>query len=183
MGPRMFETAFQGNPMPLEGNLFKTEWFAQRYDVAPTNLTKVICALDSAAKTGAKNDYSVILKLGVTKNAFYVLDVWRAKVEFPALLRRCDALRDEDPAPSAVYVEDTSNATALIQAMESETRAPIVAVTVKGSKEVRAESVTGICEAQKVLLPREARPSDSSASSSRFPAASTTTKSTPSSVR
>jgi predicted phage terminase large subunit-like protein len=154
--PRKFECQYQGNPVPLEGDFFDTEWFKQRYDAAPTDFTKVVCFVDSAAKTGERNDYSVILKLGVTKNEYFVLDVWRAKVEFPALLRRVDALAAEDPAPSTVYAEDTSNATALIQAMQSETRAPIVAVKVKGSKEARAESVTGICEAKKVFLPKDA---------------------------
>ena len=122
----------------------------------PVHFTKVVCWLDAAAKTGVRNDYSAIVKLGVTKNAYFVLDVWRGKVEFPALLRRVDALKDEDPAPSTIYVEDTSNATALIQALKSETRMPIVAVPAKGVKKSRVEGVTGILEAKKVFLPKEA---------------------------
>jgi predicted phage terminase large subunit-like protein len=155
MGSRAFECAFQSNPIPLEGNLFKSAWL-QRYDAPPVHFTKVVCWLDAAAKTGVRNDYSAIVKIGVTKNAYFVLDVWRGKVEFPALLRRVDALKDEDPAPSTIYVEDTSNAVALIQAVKSETRMPIVAVQAKGSKESRAEGITGILEAQKVFLPKEA---------------------------
>jgi predicted phage terminase large subunit-like protein len=124
--------------------------------VPPTHFMKVVSWLDAAAKTGVRNDYSAIVKIGVTKNAFFVLDVWRGKVEFPALLRRVDALKDEDPAPSTIYVEDTSNAVALIQAVKSETRMPIVAVQAKGSKESRAEGVTGILEAKKVFLPNDA---------------------------
>jgi predicted phage terminase large subunit-like protein len=155
MGSRAFETAFQGNPVPAEGNLIKAEWL-QRYDVAPTQFTKVVCALDAAAKTGVRNDASAIVKLGVTKNAYFVLDVWAAKVEFPALIRRVDALKDEWPAPSAVYCEDASNATALIQAMKNETRSPIVPVTAKGSKESRVEGITGLLEAHRVFLPSEA---------------------------
>jgi predicted phage terminase large subunit-like protein len=155
MGSRAFECAFQGNPVPAEGNLIKAEWL-QRYDVPPTHFMKVVSWLDAAAKTGVRNDYSAIVKIGVTKNAFFVLDVWRGKVEFPALLRRVDALKDEDPAPSTIYVEDTSNAVALIQAVKSETRMPIVAVQAKGSKESRAEGVTGILEAKKVFLPNDA---------------------------
>jgi phage terminase large subunit-like protein len=73
------------------------------------------------------------VKLGVTKNAFYVLDVWRAKVKFPALLRRVKMLSDEDPKPSAIYVEEASNAVALIQALKQETRMPVVPVTGKGT--------------------------------------------------
>ena len=154
-GSRAFETQFQGNPLPAEGNLIKAEWL-QRYDVPPKHFEKVVCALDAAAKTGVRNDYSAIVKLGVTKNAFFVLDVWRDKVEFPALLRRVDMLKGEDPAPSTIYVEDTSNAVALIQALKAETRLPIVPVTAKGSKESRVEGVTGVLESKKVFLPKDA---------------------------
>ena len=155
MGSRAFTCAFQGDPVPAEGNLIKAEWL-QRYDKAPVTFEKVICTLDAAAKTGVRNDYSAIVKLGVTKNEFFVLDVWRAKVEFPALLRRVGRLADEDPAPTTIYVEDTSNATALIQALKAETTLPVVPVQAKGSKESRIEGITGTLEAKKVFLPREA---------------------------
>jgi predicted phage terminase large subunit-like protein len=98
-----------------------------------------------------RNDYSAIIKFGVTKNAFYILDVWRARVEFPALLRRVDRLKDEEPTPSTIYVEDTSNATTLIQALKAETTLPIVPVAAKGSKESRIEGITGTLEAKKSL--------------------------------
>lgn len=154
MGSRAFECAFQGNPIPLEGNAVKAEWI-QRYDEPPRAFEKVVCALDSAAKTGIRNDYSVIVKLGLTRNSFYVLDVWRAKVEFPGLIRRVRMLETEDPAPAVLYAESSSNALPMIQALR-ETRMPIVPVTAKGSKESRIESCTGVLEAKRVFLPKEA---------------------------
>lgn len=156
MGSRAFVCAFQGDPVPAEGNLIKAEWL-QRYDKAPTEFEHgVICALDAAAKTGVRNDWSAIVKLGVTKSAFYVLDVWRGKVEFPGLLRRVSLLPLETPAPTKIYVEDTSNATALIQALKQETTLPVIPIAAKGSKESRVEGVTGSIEAKKVFLPNEA---------------------------
>ena len=74
---------FRPTPCRFEGNLIKAEWL-QRYDEPPTEFTKVVCGLDAAAKTGVSNDYSALVKIGVTQNAFFVLDVWRGKVEFPA---------------------------------------------------------------------------------------------------
>lgn len=155
MGSRAFQCAFQGNPIPAEGNLIKAEWL-QRYDVAPRAFTKVVCALDAAAKTGVRNDYSAIVKIGVTATGYYVLDVWRDRVEFPALLRRVKSLRLEGRAPSAIYVEDTSNAVSLIQQLKQETTLPIVPVAPKGSKESRVEGITGMLEAKRVFLPNEA---------------------------
>jgi predicted phage terminase large subunit-like protein len=155
MGPRAFETAFLGNPTSLEGNLFRVDWFP-RYDQAPTEFEKIVVGLDSAAKTGIRNDYSALVKIGVTQNAFYVLDVWRDKVELPQLVRRVIMLQDETPRPSAIYVEDSSNATGLIQILRAETTLPIVPVKAIGSKENRAEAVTGTCEARRVCLPVQA---------------------------
>jgi predicted phage terminase large subunit-like protein len=152
---RVFECAYQGNPMPGQGNLIKPEWL-QRYDAAPKEFTKIVCALDAAAKTGVRNDYSAIVKLGVTENSYYVLDVWRDRVEFPALVRRVKQLENEDPEPSAIYVEDTSNAVALIQQLRQETTLPIVPVSPKGSKESRVEGITGTLEAKRLFLPNEA---------------------------
>lgn len=155
MGSRAFECQFQANPVPFEGNLIKSEWL-QRYKVAPVQFDKVVCALDAAAKIGVRNDFSAIAKIGVTRDTYYVLEVWRDKVEFPALVRRVKQLEDEDPKPSAIYIEDTSNATALIQQLKQETRLPIVPVAAKGSKESRVEGVTGTLEAKRVYLPLEA---------------------------
>jgi predicted phage terminase large subunit-like protein len=155
MGSRAFETQFGANPVPQEGNLIRGEWI-QRYDKPPAEFTKVVCALDAAAKTGVRNDYSAIVKLGATKSGYYVLDVWRARLEFPALVRRVRNLLDDPVPPSAVYVEDTSNAVALIQQLRQDTTLPIVPISVKGSKESRVEGITGLLEAKKLYLPTEA---------------------------
>jgi predicted phage terminase large subunit-like protein len=140
--------------VPLEGNLIKAEWL-QYYDTAPESFTKVVAALDAASST--TGDYSAIVKIGVTKNGFYVLNLWRQKCEFPDLLKRVVALEDETPKPSTIYCESASNAIALIQTLKQETRLPVVGVPAKGSKVSRVEaSVTGLMEAKRVFLPKEA---------------------------
>jgi predicted phage terminase large subunit-like protein len=65
-------------------------------------------------------------------------------------------LPSEDPAPSKIYVEDTSNATALIQALKQDTTLPVVPIAAKGNKESRVEGVTGVIEPKKIFLPNEA---------------------------
>ncbi len=151
---RGFECGYQGNPVPAEGNLIKAEWL-QRYAFAPA-FTRVVCALDAAAKTGVRNDYSAIVKIGITRNAYYVLGVWRDRVEFPSLLKHVRELEREDPEPTTIYIEDTSNATALIQQLKEESRLAVVPVAVKSSKESRVEGITGALEAKRVFLPYEA---------------------------
>ncbi len=155
MGSWAWSAQFQQTPLPAGDRLIKADWL-QRYDEPPQEFQKVICALDAAAKTGVRNDYSAIVKIGATKDRYYLLDCWLAKVEFPALMRRVKMLESENPKPSAIYIEDTSNATALIQQLRQDTRLPIVPVAAKGSKESRVEAITGILEAKKLYLPREA---------------------------
>jgi len=153
MGARWFECQFQQDPVPLEGNVFKASWL-QRYDTAP-EFEKIVVALDAAAKTGVANDYSVLVVLGIAKNGYYLLDVIRRRVEYPDLVRITTATY-ERWAPSSIYVEDTSNAVALIQELRRESRLPIVPVRPQGSKIARAEGITGAVESGRVYLPAEA---------------------------
>lgn len=55
--------------------------------------------------------------------------------------------------PSRFYVEGTANATELIQELKDESHLPIIPVKATASKESRAESVSGIAEARRVVLP------------------------------
>lgn len=154
MGTRAFETQFLGRPVPIEGALIKTEWL-KRYDRVPEHFDKVVMALDSAAKTGVSNDYSAICVLGVTGNAAYVLDVIRRKVEFPDLIKLVLSAY-EKWKPSAIYIEDTSNAVALLQVLKNDTHLPVIARKPVGSKISRVEGISGTLEAGRVILPNEA---------------------------
>ena len=124
IGSRHFAAQYQGAPMSDGGNVIKSEWF-QRYDERPERFQKVVAALDAASKTGVRNDYSAIVTLGVTQNAYYVLDVVRKRVEYPELLRMVK-MAFEKHNPSRLFAEDTSNAIAMIQQLKSESHLPIV---------------------------------------------------------
>ena len=154
MGSRAFECQFQANPIPSDGNLVKTDWFQNRYKKLP-HFTKIVCGVDAAAKTGVANDWSVVATIGITKSEMYVLDIDRRRVEFPDLVRMVISAHERHN-PSAIYVEDASNATAMIQVLKSESRLPIVPVKAVASKIARIEGVTGMMEAGKVILPDEA---------------------------
>lgn len=153
MGSRAFSAQFGQEPLPLEGSIIKSAWL-RRWENLPRDFDNTVMALDAAAKTGISNDFSAIVVLGITESQFYVLDVWRQRVEYPDLLRAVVS-KFAQHRPSAIYVEDTSNATALIQQLKRESHLPVVAVPIRGSKISRVESITGLLEAGKVLLPTE----------------------------
>ncbi len=152
IGSRHFAAQYQGAPMLGGGNIIRSEWF-ERYVQRPEHFKTTVCALDAAAKTGVRNDYSAIVTMGATDSAFYVLDVVRRRVEYPDLLRMAKAAYERHE-PSRFFVEDTSNAVALIQQLRSESLLPIVPVKPVGSKESRVEAVSGTIEAGRVYLPQ-----------------------------
>src|SRR5581483_3671788 len=79
----------------------------------------------------------------------------RDRVEYPGL-KRMVVNAFERWRPSHFYVEDTANPTALIQQLKDESHLPVIAVKVTASKEARAESVSGLVESGRVMLPHDA---------------------------
>jgi predicted phage terminase large subunit-like protein len=109
---------------------------------------------DPASKTAATNDDTCLVKLGVNDSSVFVLDAIIGKYEFPQLLEIIKTLDADNP--EAFFIEDTSNGIALLQVLQQETRLPVIACKVKGSKESRVDAVTRLFEAGKVYFPGEA---------------------------
>jgi predicted phage terminase large subunit-like protein len=124
-----------------------------RYERVPDDL-KVTFGLDAAAKTGISNDHSALCVLASSKTHHYLVEMIRRKVTYPNLKRMLIEAADTHK-PSAIYIEDTSNATALIQELKAETRLPIVPRQAKSTKISRMEAQTGLLEAGRLLLPAD----------------------------
>lgn len=160
IGVRAFESMYMCRPVPAEGAMYLTRWFEDRFDLRnPPAFKRVVCAVDSSAGKDASNersDYTAIVKIGVTDSAYYIIDVFQERINFVGLCNRVASLADEQPAPDSIYVEDSSNATAMLQVLTPRTTLPVIPVKAIGSKEVRIESFTGLAEAGKIRLPESA---------------------------
>jgi len=75
--------------------------------VAP-RFIEIIQSWDVAAKTGAGNDWSVCVTLGIARDGYYVIDVARLKIEFPDLVRAAYRLADTH-RPASLLIEDAPN--------------------------------------------------------------------------
>ncbi len=62
---------------------------------------------------------------GETGFEFYLLHVWRQRVDFPSLLGAVRALSDEW-RPSALLIEDSASGQSLIQALYADSRLPVI---------------------------------------------------------
>lgn len=155
IGGAAFASLYQQRPAAAEGAIFKREWWG-RYKIADLpKFEQRIISLDTAFKTGATNDFSAAVVIGVAHNAYHVLDVVQERLEYPALRRKVEAL-DALWRPTQVLIEDKASGQSLGQSLRAETRLPVKMIKVDGDKVARANAVTAIVEAGRVLLPESA---------------------------
>ena len=144
---------YQQRPSKEEGTIFKIEWW-QYYKELP-KLGRIIQYWDTAFKKGKTTDWSVCLTLGRHETGVVVLDMWRGKVEYPELLTMMKAKYDQ-LKPNAVKVEDAGSGQSAIQSLTRDTSIPIIRIKAEGTKEQRANLITGVVEAGRVSLPERA---------------------------
>jgi predicted phage terminase large subunit-like protein len=153
LGERAFAALYMQRPTSERGGIFRREWLAGRYARLADGL-RVVQAVDSAFKTGVANDWSAIATWATDGAWYYLVDVWRRKVEFPDLVRAIQS-QAEAHSPEAVLIEDTAAGQSAIQELRRHTGLPVVAVKAGSSKVARAEAVSPLFEAGKVLLPEQ----------------------------
>lgn len=96
---------YQQRPMAAEGGLYKKLWF--RYiaaeDLAELEFEYILQAWDTASSE--MGDWSACVTGGVLHNDVYILDVFKARLETPDLLR---AVKDQAAkwGPRMILVED-----------------------------------------------------------------------------
>jgi predicted phage terminase large subunit-like protein len=165
LSTRQFVALYQQRPAPAEGALFKAEWFTHFFDGEPPTHCVAgqepwnvrLQAIDTAAKTGVSNDFSVIATVQTDGVNCYVLDVVRKRVEFPDLVRLVVEQARKHRPHGGIYIEDSSAGTAVIQKLRVESNLPVIPVKVAAlSKVARAEAQTAHFEAGKIWFPRHA---------------------------
>lgn len=153
IGGSAWTSLYQQQPSAAEGAVFKRDWW--RFFREQPVCRRIVHSWDTAFKSGAENDYSVCTVWGVTDSGYYLLWVWRDRVEFPELKRRMGWLA-EQWKPAQVLIEDRASGQSLIQELKHSTRLPVIPIKADADKVSRAQSVTPLVEAGKVFLPESA---------------------------
>jgi predicted phage terminase large subunit-like protein len=120
VGSYVFQSQYQQNPTSREGGVVKYKWlrFFEPHEL-PKDLAYILQSWDTAYKCGADNDYSVGTTWGVSGTNFYLIDVFRNRLEYPALKRSIvERFRKFDPFK--VLVEDKASGMSLLQELRSE---------------------------------------------------------------
>jgi predicted phage terminase large subunit-like protein len=149
-----WEALYQQRPTAPEGGLFKLAWFTYYNGEQPV-YERVIQSWDTAFKTGQAADYSACTTWGQAGGEYYLLDVYRARIEYPELKARAIALNARWN-PSHVIVEDKASGQSLIQDLQRTTGLPIIPIKAEQDKTARAAPITGYVEAGRVHLPQAA---------------------------
>ena len=153
VGPAEWPGLYQQRPSAVEGNIFHLDWWIMADHIEPNG--SVYQFWDTAFKTKQGNDYSACVTMTTTPNGYGVLDVYRARLEYPDLLKamQTQAARFN---PSMVYVEDAASGQSVIQHLHRDTRLPVKGIRPTKDKVLRANAVTGLVETGKVSLPKRA---------------------------
>jgi len=158
MGSDLFSAQYQQDPVPEGGLVFKAAWL-KYYNPAKLDRSggMIVQSWDTGNKTGETNAYSVCVTALVLGKLIYVVDIFRARLETPDLLKQAIAL-GLAYRPHALLVEDKASGEALIQFLRAE-RDPILHPLPRrpeADKFARARGVSPIVEQNRLWLPEEA---------------------------
>lgn len=159
MGSAVFSAQYQQAPVPAEGLYIKHNWF-RRYNARPEKQPgdAIGQSWDTASKDGVFNDWSVCITALIRKRDVYILDVFRAKLQFPDLRRKVDELAKKWVVDS-LLIEDAASGSQLIQMLRHEAPANIprpIARRPEQDKETRFSAASIRIENGEMLLPEDA---------------------------
>ena len=152
-----FSSQYQQCPIPISGNLVKREWLRfYGSDDLPRRFVRAVQSWDTAAKTSELNDYSVCTTWGVDKDNFYLIDVFRRRLNYPDLKRAIVSQANMFDA-NQIVIEDKSSGTQLIQDLRNDHVRNIVEYKPPGADKVmRLHACSDRFEGGRVFLPRNA---------------------------
>jgi predicted phage terminase large subunit-like protein len=157
LGTATFSAQYQQCPVPSDGEIVKWSWF-RRYSEPPHHSQmKIVQSWDTASKADQHHDYSACTTWGVQGDNLYLLDVDRARIDFPSLKRRVIELA-RHWQPRSLLIEDKGSGTALIQQLRAEANgiAYPTAFVPKDDKLTRFHAQSAWIEAGHIWLPENA---------------------------
>ncbi|WP_068982003.1 phage terminase large subunit [Candidatus Jidaibacter acanthamoebae] len=149
MGAYAYEAQYQQNPLTTNSGIIKPNWIS-RYDSAE-GIEEIYQSWDTAIKNGESNDYSVCTTWGLKENNFYLLDVFRDKLNYPELKKSILQQQQKHNA-IGIIIEDKASGQQLIQELLS-SPLNIIKFTPKYDKVTRLVLTSILFEAGKVYFP------------------------------
>jgi predicted phage terminase large subunit-like protein len=158
LGEYHFESQYQQNPMPVGGAIVKADW-VRYYEPGdlPQRFSYIVQSWDTANKSGQLNDYSVCTTWGWRPKAYYLLSVFRKRLNYPDL-RMAVKEQAARHGPAHIVIEDRASGTQLLQDLRADGvlgLKPYEPAT-NGDKVMRLYAQTAEFEGGFVRLPKSA---------------------------
>jgi len=156
IGPVAFSAQYQQDPVAPEGNLLRWEWFGT-YDEQPERheFLKVVQSWDTGLTSAPTSDYSVCTTWGFKDKKWRLLDVFRARLDYPDLKAAVLRLHRQWQADKVV-IEDAGSGISLAQEFRSQGILRPMLWPARQDKEERFIGTLGDVQAGNILLPIEA---------------------------
>ena len=155
IGDYNFQSQYQQRPIPPEGGMIKREWL--RYyepQERPERFPHILQSWDTANNSGEFNDYSVCTTWGLYDGRFYLLDVFRKRMNYPDL-KRAVVDQAKRHSPTKILIEEKSSGISLLQDLRAEGvfRVEAYKPPPGSDKQMRLGAQSVKFEQGKVLLP------------------------------
>ena len=156
LGSDVFSAQYQQAPAPPGGAMIKRAW-VRRYTELPVNkeILQVVQSWDTAMKGGPDNDWSVCTTWLQTMDCrWYLVDVWRQRVDYPTLKAKVVELANNWKA-TWILIEEAGTAVALVEELRFQIFG-VIAVKPDRDKISRVSVASAKFEAGHVYLPERA---------------------------
>ncbi len=156
MSEYQFYSQYQQSPVPMGGGMIKNDWL-RYYDPheRPEDFEMIVQSWDTASKANNFSDYSVGITVGIKNQKIYLLDLKRARMDFPTL-RRAAIEAYHQYKPHYILIEDASSGTQLAQDLKEKDIYRVEPIKPEGDKKTRLFAQASVFESGKVYLPRNA---------------------------
>lgn len=155
LSPAAFAAQYMQDPVPEAGNMLKRDWL-KWCESRPVRQPgdQIVQSWDTAIKVKATSDYSVCLTFLVrNNNEYYLIDVWRRKVDFPELCTAAASLSAQYK-PNAILIEEQANGSPLIDQCRRSGLTGIIGRRAVVDKRTRMNGETAKLEAGSLILPK-----------------------------
>lgn len=156
MGTPTFNCQYQQNPVAADGSVLRWEWFGAYEELLDRNQYElVVQSWDTGMSADPRADYSVCTTWGLYRRKWWLLDVFRDRLDYPDLKNKVLWLGDMWVADK-VLIEAAASGKPLIHECHNTNRARFNSIKPLQDKEVRFNAACAPVEAGDVLLPKEA---------------------------
>ncbi|MEW9921836.1 phage terminase large subunit [Marimonas sp. MJW-29] len=156
LGSYVFAAQYQQRPAPMGGGLVKWDWF-KTYSALPDRRSgdRIIQSWDTASKAEEANDWSVCTTWLVRDQMAWLVDVCRARLEFPELRRRIVSESHRFDA-KLVLIEEAGSGLQLLQEFARTREVNAKGLRPRDDKATRLMAVSHLIEGGNLSIPEDA---------------------------